>query len=456
MLIGYSLSSSQILMALSSRDKEGLPTGATTPETSCFYDLENLLRALGAATRRDPLNQEGRTLWKLDLKDAYRHVVVEQGDARLLGYFWPGLGYLHETQLSFGGRSAPFIFNLFAEGFEWILRSFGVECDHYLDDSFGWVEGRARTEYVLDFVSRVASMLGLRTAPHKTLAGDVLEILGVTIDVSRGIAYISEEKRRRILEQLRGVRRSTDMVEIQSLAGSLVFVTRVCLVGRAFLRRVFDQIRVCRDNPFIRRRVSQGARRELDWWDLTLTGRNTIRYLADDPSCMETLQVWSDASGSNGIGGHLVSPDAEFSERIPLRHARKDIMFKEALAVLRCVELWSDRMSHKLVIFHVDNQALVAALNQGSCHQRSTQAIIRRVYTLAAWRSFFFQARWISTHDNKRADALSRFISIIPSAAATVDLSGAHFDPDCVDSDDDAGDDNGLDDVSWLVDQYAT
>ena len=37
MLIGYSLSSSQILMALSSRDKEGLPTGATTPGTSCFF-----------------------------------------------------------------------------------------------------------------------------------------------------------------------------------------------------------------------------------------------------------------------------------------------------------------------------------------------------------------------------------------------------------------------------------
>lgn len=105
-----------------------------------FYQMDKMLREIGAATRRDPANLERRALWKVDLKDAYRHVVVEQSDARLLGFFWPGLGFLYETQLSFGGRSAPFIFNLVAEGFEWILQSLGVDCHHYLDDSFGWVD----------------------------------------------------------------------------------------------------------------------------------------------------------------------------------------------------------------------------------------------------------------------------------------------------------------------------
>jgi hypothetical protein len=260
-----------------------------------------------------------------------------------------------------------------------------------------------------------------------------LEVLGITIDAGLGVAYISDDKRARILAQLEDAERSTDVLQIHSLAGSLVFVTRVCLVGRAFLRRIFDQIRACQRNPFDRKRLSQGAKREIEWWRTTLRGYRGVRYLADDPAFMTELHVWSDASGTNGIGGHLEGASDEFSERIAVRHSAKDILFKEALAVLRCIELWGDRMPHKLIILHVDNQALVAALNQGSCRQRVTQAVIRRIYTLAAWGSFFFQARWISTRDNKRADDLSRFISATPALPSDMGLSGDDFYPDCTD-----------------------
>lgn len=188
-----------------------------------YSDIEVLLRALGEAARRDPQNLEGRYLWKVDLTDAYRHVVVEQRDARLLAYFWPTYGYPYETHLSFGGKPAPSLFNLVAEGFEWVLTSMGVSCDHYLADSL-------------------------------------------------------------------------------------------------------------------------------------------------------VMNVWSDASGLLGIGGHLVGNADEFAERIPARHTAKDIIFKEALAVLRCVDRWKDRMHRRLVVLNVDNQELVATLNKGSCKLRPTQA----------------------------------------------------------------------------------
>jgi hypothetical protein len=398
--------------------------------TLTYYDLESLLGELGKETRGDPDNRNGRVLWKVDLKDAYRHVVVEREDARLLGLFWPGIGFLYETQLSFGGRSAPFIFNLVAEGFEWILRSFGIDCHHYLDDSFGWLDKRLDAQRVVGLVIDIARRLGLSTAPHKTMLGPVIEILGITIDCNRGVAYISEEKLGKIRTQIRDMRTSTDLIQIQALTGSLVFVTRVCVVGRAFLRRLFDQVRVCQNAPFARRRLTQDARRELGWWKDTLLNFNAIRYLADDPLLMPELHVWSDASGSLGIGGHLENPDDEFSERIPARHEGKDILFKEALAVLRCVDLWLGKMSRHHVIFHVDNQALVAALNSGSCRHRPTQALIRRVYTLATWHSFSFRAVWLASGDNARADKLSRFMTSQPTSAVDQNVVDAHFDPD--------------------------
>ncbi|KAJ9092925.1 hypothetical protein QFC21_006637 [Naganishia friedmannii] len=126
-----------------------------------------------------------------------------------------------------------------------------------------------------------------------------------------------------------------------------------------------------------------------------------------------------------------------------LKHMKKDILFKEALAVLRSVEIWSARMQRHQVIFHIDNQALVASLNKGGCTQRPAQAIVRRIYPLAAWSSFRFRAEWISSAENSRADALSRFRVRLPIDPIGPQLDGIHFDPDSTD---------GLDDVDNVTD----
>jgi hypothetical protein len=156
-----------------------------------------------------------------------------------------------------------------------------------------------------------------------------------------------------------------------------------------------------------------------------------------------------------GIGGHLDNTYDEFSERIPEKHSRKDILFKEALAVLRCVQLWAEKMRRHLVVFHVDNQALVAALNSGSCRHRPAQAIVRRIYTLAAWESFSFRAVWLSSEDNLRADRLSRFKSHAPSdAIATMDTN-PHFDPDLAFDDGISSADNIVPDNAYDISDYA-
>lgn len=269
--------------------------------------------------------------------------------------------------------------------------------------------------------------------------GPAIEVLGITINCDDGTAYISLEKLGKIRTQIDEMGESTTLGEIQSLAGSLVFVTRVCVLGKAFLRRHFDQVRICEGSPFGRQRLTRAAHRELKWWKETIIELMPIRYLADDPSFMPQFHVWSDASGTHGIGGHLSNDQDEFSERIPKRHCDKTILFKEAFAVMRCVERWTDRMHRHLVVLNVDNQALVAALNKGSCAHRPTQALIRKVYTLAAWNSFSIRAVWLSSEENARADRLSRFKSQQPLDAHDDLPTDAHFDPDL---DVDYGDDD--------------
>ena len=71
---------------------------------------------------------------KKDIKDAFRNIPVSTQDQWLLGFEWEGR-YYNETCLPFGLATAPFLFNLFAEGFHWILESWlQWEVLHYLDD----------------------------------------------------------------------------------------------------------------------------------------------------------------------------------------------------------------------------------------------------------------------------------------------------------------------------------
>lgn len=74
----------------------------------------------------------GRILVKRDLSEAFRHTPVSKADWWLLGFQLKGI-YHMETFLLFGLRIAPFIFDLFAKGLNWILMNAGWMAIHYLD-----------------------------------------------------------------------------------------------------------------------------------------------------------------------------------------------------------------------------------------------------------------------------------------------------------------------------------
>lgn len=78
----------------------------------------------------------GCTIFRRDMSDAFRVVPIAPSQYWLLGFHWEGIHYV-EKVLPFGLSTAPFIFNLFAEAWHWILQSYGVWelLEHFLDDS---------------------------------------------------------------------------------------------------------------------------------------------------------------------------------------------------------------------------------------------------------------------------------------------------------------------------------
>ncbi len=77
----------------------------------------------------------------------------------------------------------------------------------------------------------------------------------------------------------------------------------------------------------------------------------------------------------------------------------------------------------------VDNTVLAAALTSGSCRHRPCQAVIRSTFHIAMTYDVKIAPRWIPSHENVLADALSRFDLthpiITPSTRAVInsDLS---------------------------------
>ncbi|SAM85241.1 uncharacterized protein UBRO_20085 [Ustilago bromivora] len=323
---------------------------------------------------------QGCRLWKSDLTDAFRHVVTTLDDARLLGFSFDGRHYM-ETGLTFGGRSSPWLFNLFAEALHWVLQSTTHHpVKHYLDDFFGAVPVASDPCQPLHSLTIACSALGLRLAPQKTFWDTTkLKILGIEVDTVQQCIGITLERRQHILDAITMLLawRSAHLINWQRIAGLLQFVSQVVPHGRAYLQRLYDASKTAHRHPFSLRRISRPAAAELRWWQTTLRAWPGHSLLQPSPLVVE--HNWTDAS-KRGYGAHqglMQSPSAALSREAPRRHRAKDIRFLEALAVLEALRAFSIRWTDpRLVVLHIDNTNVKFGLHTGRSHDPLTETIL--------------------------------------------------------------------------------
>ena len=332
--------------------------------------------------------QQGRgaLLVKRDLKDAFRHIAVATSDQWLLGLYC-GNAYWKERYLPFGLRTSPFIFDLFAKAVNWIMIAV-LLWDivlHYLDDCFAILPPQANVHaYSLQF-DDVYSQLGLLVNHTKDKIGTVANFLGTEMDTILMQARLSQDKLARARSTVDNLlqKRTIPHRELESAIGFLSFAAMVVIPGRAFLRRLFDAIR----RPTAIIRITNAMRADLLWWKTFLedwTDLQLLRHVTE----RHTRPVWTDASGTFGMGGYLLEDCAlpiqdVFSTRVPPRHLCKDIQFKEMRAVGYAVELWLDKLQKSRLILYCDNEACVYGLRKSSIKDPA-MAPLRNIVMLLA------------------------------------------------------------------------
>lgn len=363
----------------------------------------------------DALLQQGHgaLLVKRDLKDAFRHIPVASSDQWLLGFCCDNF-YWMERYLPFGLRTSPFIFDLFAKAVNWILIAVlhWAVVLHYLDDFFAILPSWADAQAYCSQFDKLCDDLGLSINHTKDILGTIADFLGIELDSIRMQARLPPDKLARARSMVEDLLKKATIShrELESAVGFLSFAAKIVIPGRAFLRRLFDAIR--RPTAFIR--ITSNMRADLLWWKAFLKDWNGLQLLRHVES-RKTWYIWTDASGNLGMGGYILerpellhSVQDVFSIRVPTRHARKDIQFKEMKAVLHAVRLWLDKLHGARLILHCDNDACVQGLRKSSIRGPS-MAPLRDIAMLAAKHDILLVPTWIPTKANSLADDLSRF-----------------------------------------------
>ena len=269
-----------------------------------------------------------------------------------------------DTCLPFGLRSAPALFNHFAEALDWIMaNNYGAQLLHYLDD-FLLVgpPGKDTCQEAMSRMLTVCDQLGIPVASpvaSEKLEGPTtaLTFLGIVLDTSAQQLRLPPDK----LEELTGLTRSwlfrhkATKRELLSLIGKLSFAAKVVPAGRLFLRRLIDLSTTVRK---LHHHISLNAeaRANIRWWDCFLPSWNGVAMFLDPEwTAADSLQLYTDASGSLGLGAYFNGAwfrgDWQPHQRLPLRF----IQWQELFTIVAAASTWGHLWAGLRIHFHCDN-----------------------------------------------------------------------------------------------------
>lgn len=254
-----------------------------------------------------------------------------------------------------------------------------------------------------EYYNTILTTMDLSGAPEKDMNGQIVTHLGFEIDSEKMEVSLPLNKKLHALDTIQSLlhTKSVSRITLDEALGYLSHCCQVVPLGRPFLRNLFASLRRSSSSPQ-RTRLSRAAKKDLKWWLLFLSSWSTISIIQ---LSRVNHDVATDASGLKGIGG--VYNNQLFAERVPARHRKKHINWKEMFAIFHAFVLWHEQWATGRVRLACDNFSVVQATNKRSIkgpaiHPLQTILLITTLFDID------LIVFWIPSGENIVADTASR------------------------------------------------
>ena len=210
-----------------------------------YLGTEFVLTLLSIDMITNKVKQFGRgsLLYKIDISRAFRHVKIDPRDYFLLGL--KHQDYYLDTCLPFGYRNGSGIFQRISDAIRFIIKSQGHDVINYIDDVIGF--GTVTTaKPSFETLTTLLQKLGLDISIKKLVQpATKVTCLGVEVDTEKFTVAIPDHKVAEILQKCNEWTNKTHSTkkELQSLLGSLLYISKCVKSSRAFLNRMLDTLR---------------------------------------------------------------------------------------------------------------------------------------------------------------------------------------------------------------------
>jgi len=146
--------------------------------------------------------------------------------------------------------------------------------------------------------------------------------------------------------------------------------------------------------PYYRIRVNSEMKADLRMWLEFLETYSGITFMSEQHWVSnQTLELFTDSAGGQrkcfgiyfqGQWGH-----GRWPQDWIYKDFLSDITFLEMFPVVVVIEIWSDKLQNKKVLFRVDNEAVVYILNKNTSKSPLVMPLVRKVVLVTMGKLFW-------------------------------------------------------------------
>ena len=388
------------------------PTELTTVKYSDFDDAVRLCIRTGKNCK----------IGKSDMTSAFRHFCIRKEHWKYLvmkakspldGRTY----YFVDKCMPFGASISCAHFQAFSDAISFIVeKKNGVENINYLDDFFFVALFKSICDSHIRTFIQVCENINFPVSMEKTFWGTTrLSFLGLIIDTKLQKIFIPKDKVIKaielIQEMLNKKSKKTTLHKLQKLCGTLNFLGKSIVPGRAFTRRLYPT-KIGNLKKHHHLKISGEMRSDLIMWNTFLTQPNIFSrnfFEFDNTWTATEIDMYTDASTTLGCGGYHKMDwfIAEWDEDF-MNTYNPSINYLELYAVTVAVLNWIHLYPNQKIILFCDNMSVVHMINNNSSRCKNCMVLMRILVLQGLIHNVKICAKHVVGVTNIYADNLSR------------------------------------------------